>query len=248
MIEIDGQAGPVGDNLRRAMSTKILTAAATALLALGCVEAGAAPPPAPPKRAHDHLQAAALAGPYPTVDAACAAALKASGLPARPCAATALAAVAGAPYGAALLRSEDPSDPRYAGSGAFFMALGAEGAWFVTPRPLDQQNGGAGHMYLPALTPASAKAVTTGGAALVLYRFTDATSSVCNACEGPEHDKRTPVQTEAVFLVCGRDRAGKPACTAPQKLDTKSALALAPDGTLSLGVPGAAAKEYEIVF
>jgi hypothetical protein len=198
-----------------------------AIAALAAV--GAAPLPATP-----------LAGPYATIDAACAAALAASGTPARPCVSKPLR-LNGAPVTAALLRAEDPSDPRFAGSGVFFFAYRSEGTWFVATKPLDRMNGAAGHTYLPEITFSGARSV----AARVLLRFADVTSRVCNACE---RHTRELVQTRAIVLVCGRDRANAIACTAPLEIDARARAELAPDGTLAITAPGAAPQRYDVIF
>jgi len=247
------------------MSTRSwLTAALCSAAALGCAPelaasspatpaGSSAPPPggntAPPgsgtpPASVPKLATAALSGPHATVEAACAAGLQAAGLPkpASPCRATPIALGAGAPFSAALLRAEDTTDPRYAGSGAFFLALGGEGAWFVAPRPLDQINGAAGHVYLPVI---SAEAASLDGAHALL-RLRDATSSVCNACEGAAREAKTPAPTKMLVLACGKDRAGKPACTAALETDEGAKATLR--GELLTIVSGPAPRRYEVAF
>jgi hypothetical protein len=251
------------------MSTRSwLTAALCSAAALGCAPemAASAPPNQPPAGSNTppaagsttptagssaphatapRLTATALSGPHATLEAACTAGLQAAGLPkpAAPCRATPIALGAGATFGAALLRAEDTSDPRYAGSGAFFLAVGHEGAWFVVPKPLDQINGAAGHMYLPVV---SAEAATLDGTARALIRLRDATSSVCNTCEGAARDVKTPVQAKLLLAVCGKDAAGKPACSAPVEAEDGAKATLA-NGMLTI-VLDAKAKRLEVAF
>ncbi|MFT3768522.1 MAG: hypothetical protein QM820_24005 [Minicystis sp.] len=241
---------------------KICLVVAVVSSALGCAaEAVTAPPPAPlpnngspgpaPTGSHERLSATALAGPYASAQAACEAAAQASGRPkpAAPCATTAITVTPAAPFSAVILRADDPSDPRFAGSGSFFLAVSHAGAWFVAPKPIDQINGAAGHMYLPEVTPlASTGVAAPRGGVRALIRLRDATSSVCNACEGPEREKRTPAQTRAIWIACGLGQAGKPACIAPIETDEKGSASLANDTLSITTAPGAAPKVYEIAF
>ncbi|APR80967.1 Hypothetical protein A7982_06314 [Minicystis rosea] len=253
----------------RVMLMKIRITAALVLFVLGCAAEGAgapsvqipavsassapaasAPAASAPAIARERLAVTTFAGPHATLDAACEAAVQAAGRPkpSAPCVATTIAIAPPPPFSARILRAPDASDPRFAGSGTFLLALGNGGAWFVAPKPIDQINGGAGHMYLPEVTlrEASGVALPRGGV-LALIGLHDVTSSVCTGCTGPDHDKRTPVETRSLWMVCGLDRAGKPACTAPISTGEKASASLTGD-TLSIHVPGAASKLYEVVF
>jgi hypothetical protein len=124
---------------------------------------------------------------------------------------------------AALIRVEEvpPSDPRTAGSGAFYLALHAGSAWFVTTTPLDIVNGGAGHTFVPEMYPATAEVVPRAGEApRTLLRFVDATDAICNVCEGPDRRERTWARTVDLVVVCSVE--GAPACTDPLEVEVGS--------------------------
>jgi hypothetical protein len=245
---------------------KLPLLAALAALSLGCAaEAAATPQPAhpgspahadapgnpaadtsrphlPPPPAVAPLPTTALTGPYATTAVTCDTAVGLAGAPGpgAPCTAKPLALGAGAPFAAALLRAEDKTDPRFAGSGVFFLAVGNDGAWFVVPRPLDQLNGAAGHTYLPVLSLTEA----TVAAGRMLFLLRDGTTSVCNGCAGPDHDKHTPVSTRSLVVACVRNGKGLPACSAPLLADEKAKVTFAADGTITIAAPGAPPKTY----
>lgn len=190
----------------------------------------------------------ALAGPYPTLDAACAAAQAAISAPARPCASTPITARS-EPFTAVLLRAPDTGDPRFAGSGAFFLALGDRDAWYLTPTPLARTNGAAGHTYLPVITPSAAIThAPRAGDSRLLLRLVETTTRVCNICEGPQRERRSPFRTQALVLVCARDEANRPACTEPIEVDEKARVTVAPDGTIIVQPPGEPAQRHEVDF
>ena len=233
-----------------------IAVAALAALALGCAPEVAAqpaahpvtPPPhggAPPGGAvpaREKLAMKALTGPQRSPEAACAAASKANGLRSGQCTHSALSLPAGAPFGAALLTAADPSDPRFTGSGAWSLALGGDDAWFFLVPALDRINGAAGHLYLPVVSLIDASVVGPR----VLLRLRDATSKVCNPCDGPDRDKKQPAPTRTLALVCGKDRAGRPACTAPMEVEENGKVTLSSEGIMAIAAPGTAPKLFEV--
>lgn len=215
-----------------------------ALSALGCAaEAANTAPPShtPPGHSPPDAPAATplpltpLKGPFPTPEKAC----EAAGAGA-PCVVSSIPLAPGTPFSAALLRAEDKRDPRYAGSGTFLLSLGGGAAWFVTQKPLDQMSGAAGQTYLPVVQPAEAKALGDR----VLFRFSDAVTSICNVCEGPERDKKKPVKTLGIVVVCARLGASTPLCSAALEIDEKAAATLGADGVLSITPPGGPTRRF----
>lgn len=236
-------------NRSSVFTTAIL--AALALSSVACAETGPAtpanhpvsshdPPAGPAPKAGEPLPATALSGPFPTLAKACEAAAPAGA----PCSATPVALGPSAPFSAAILRAEDKRDPRYVASGAFFLALGRDGEWFVWKKPIDQINGAAGKTFLPVVTVAEAS--VAGAAALIHLRA--AATSVCNLCEPPERDKHTPAAARDVVLACGKTSHGVPACTAPMDVDEKAKATLGADGTLTIAPPGGPPRVYRPAF
>jgi hypothetical protein len=168
-------------------------------------------------RAGDSVEALlALEGPFATGDGVCAALRAAAardyGWKAATCEKTPIELDREAPLAASVLRVEEepPADPRTHGSGAFFLAVEAGGAWFVAPAPLDVVNGGAGHTFVPEVAPA-------GGATVgrrVRLQLVDTTVAVCNVCDDQRAQERRAVRVEDLAVVCAIEGAA-PACTAP---------------------------------
>lgn len=243
---------------KRSPTLMALLVAALGAGAVACVEAGpgapanhpspahgGAPAPAPVTKAGEPLPASALSGPYPTLAKACEAAAGPAGAqPGAPCGSTPIALGAGAPFSAALLRAEDKRDPRYAASGVFFLAVGKDGEWFVSKKPIDQINGAAGKTFLPVVSVAEVAAA----AGAVMIHLRDTSTSVCNLCEPPERDKHAPAGTRGIVMACGKNPHGAPACTAAMDVDEKAKATLGTDGTLTIATPGGAPKIYRPAF
>jgi hypothetical protein len=206
----------------------------------------ASSPPPSPKPAQS-LAATPLGGPYAGRDAACTALTNwvatALGWKGATCAESPVDLGAGAPFAAALLRvaEQPPSDPRTAGSGVWYMAIHRGDVWFTVPAPLDKINSGAGHTYLPAITPAQAAVVAHAGAPRVLVILNDKTDSICNVCDGPERQTRTPARATQLVLVCAH-AGDKPACTQPLSVDVGTKVTLRADDVLD------AAQVYSVTF
>lgn len=215
-----------------------------ALLAAGCASGPIVTTP---------LAAAPLLGPYPSRDDACRALVTSAGREgwrSSTCSATPIEVGATSPLGAAVIMVRDAAaaDPRLVGSGSYFLGISASSAWFLTDKPLDQVNGAAGHTYLPVVAGEAVSVVARkGGDARVLFRLRDATESVCNVCEGAEHEKRTPVETRRILLVCGRIASSKPECTPPLFVSAGAEVALTEDG-LTVTEPGKPRMVYAISF
>ena len=107
---------------------------------------------------------------------------------------------------------------------------------------LDRINGAAGHLYLPVVSLIDASVVGPR----VLLRLRDATSKVCNPCDGPDRDKKQPAPTRTLALVCGKDRAGRPACTAPMEVEENGKVTLSSEGIMAIAAPGTAPKLFEV--
>lgn len=243
------------------MNPHLALALALSLAPLGCAEAVGAPhhaqgghaapghdPPPPPSNPETHgthggqpLSSTPLMGPLPGLDKVCEVAQSPSGIG---CEVTSIKLPSGAPFRAALVRAKDPRDPRYAPSGAFFLALGGDGGWYLVKKPIDQINGAAGKMYLPVVTVVDASAAM----GRALFHLRDSVSSVCNLCEPPERDVLKPVKTTGVVIACGRIRGGAPACTNPLEVDAKATVKLGADGSITVAAPGDGAKVYSPSF
>jgi hypothetical protein len=199
------------------------------------------------------LAAAPLLGPYPSRDGACGALVTSAvreGWKSTTCAATPIELGATSPLAAAILMVRDGAvtDVRLKGTGAYFLGVSAGAAWFLTAKALDEMNGAAGHTYLPAVTLESASIVPRRNAdPRVLFRLRDVTDSVCNVCEGPEHDKRTPVDARRLVMVCGRIGSAKPECTPPLSVSSAAEVSLEED-TLTVSEPGKPRATYAIAF
>jgi hypothetical protein len=235
---------------------QLTLALALSLAPLGCAENVSAPvhhggaghstpdghaPSQPGGRAGQPLSSTPLVGPLPSLDKVCEVAQSPAG---GGCEVTAIKLPPGAPFRAALIRAKDPRDPRYAPSGAFFVAVGGEGGWYLGQKPLDQVNGAAGKTYLPVVTVIDATAAT----GRALFHLRDSVSSVCNLCEPPERDVKKPVKTTGVVLVCGRARGGAIACTDPIEIDDKATVKLGADGSITVTAPGGGPKAYSPPF
>jgi hypothetical protein len=199
------------------------------------------------------LAATPLLGPYPSRDEACRTMVKSGareGWQASTCSATPIEVGSGAPMSAAILMVRDGAvtDPRLTGSGAYFLGLSASSAWFLTTKALDEMNGAAGHTYLPSVTVEAVTLVPRRHAdPRLLFRLRDTTVSVCNVCEGAEHDKRTPVDTHRLVMVCGRVGSSKPECTPPLTVSVGADVSLEED-TLTVSEPGKPRADYLIGF
>jgi hypothetical protein len=223
---------------------KIAPALLLALASLGCANEITTAPPNHAGGGGDKLPAAALLGPFATVDAACSAALGKAGGPAAACQVTPIAAP-DAPFQIRLLRAENGGDPRFVGSGTYLLAVGKDGAWFALPEALDHVEGAAGHSRLPAIAPTKVS-VTKKPTLLVLTQMHDAITQMCNSCEGAARTERKPVDARTLIVVCS-EKAGRPVCAAPVTAADKAQVGL-DEGTLSVGVPGGPVKRYEVGF
>jgi hypothetical protein len=188
----------------------------------------ALPKPTPPLLGT--LAAVPLDGPFASRDAVCAALGKAASVARPSCRGAAITlGGAGAPFAEAellLVRDAGNPDPRLGDAGATHLAVRTAGGWFSTKDPIDQANAGAGRTFLPTLTPMDAEIMLHPGApARVLVRARDVTESVCNVCEPPDRDKRTPVRVRQRALVCSTV-AGRPVCTPAIELHEQAIAAL----------------------
>jgi hypothetical protein len=215
-----------------------------ALLTAGCAAVTTAVTP---------LTAAPLLGPYPSRDGACSTLVTSAvheGWKSSTCSITPIELATTSPLAAAIVvvKNGAVTDPRMAGAGAYFLGVSAGAAWFLTAKALDEMNGAAGHTYLPVVSLESAAIVPRRGAdPRVLFRLRDVTESVCNVCEGAEHDKRTPVDARRIVVVCGRVGSGKPECTPPLSVSTAADVSLDED-TLTVSEPGKPRASYAITF
>jgi hypothetical protein len=223
---------------------KIAPALVLALATLGCANE-VIPAPAHPAGDGEKLGAAPLLGPFATLGSGCSMALARTGAAAAACLEAPVAAP-DAPFQIRLLHAENGGDPRFAGSGTYFFALGKDGAWFVSPNVLDHVDGAAGHSRLPAITPTKVS-VTKKPALLVLTQLHDAISQMCNSCEGAARNEKKPVDARTIVVVCG-EKEGKPVCTAPIVAADKAQVGLDEAGTLSVAAPGGPVKRYQVGF
>jgi hypothetical protein len=225
------------------------------VLAIGCSSRAIGPGKAgAPRPGTTPLPATQLLGPYPSRDDACNALVRWAAREGKWRSAACSVAFAelgrGAPFGAAVLMVKDaaPADPRLTGAGAYFLGLSMGGAWFLFDKVLDEVNAGAGHTFIPEVSPESASiAERTGGAPHVLIRLRDASDSLCNACEGKERENRTPGQTRMIVTVCARLGSGKPECTPPQMVHIDARTKLE-DDTLVVAEPGAKPVTFALSF
>jgi hypothetical protein len=199
--------------------------------------------------------ATGLLGPFADRDDPCAALTALSKHPfpfaSRTCTASPIDVAPDGSVSAALLAVRDakPTDPRLAGSGAYFLALSIGRAWFVGEAPLDETSSAAGTTYLPTISePLTSFVGRSPPRMRVLFVFRDNTEAICNACKDGMDARPKPRESHGVVVVCGRVGSGKPQCTAPLAVKTASQVSFDADDDLTVEAPGALPVQYTVRF